>query len=74
MMGHLRYSTATSLRKDGIMSVSSLVGYGSMTLVSAWIELTGTKRVSVWKILSLAIVEALRDSEQHWGCTVNLNL
>jgi hypothetical protein len=65
----LRYNTASSLIENGIVSVASLIGHGSVTFGSVWIEPTGTNRASIWTVLAPAKVKALKELEKQWGCT-----
>jgi hypothetical protein len=53
------------------MSVTHLVGHGSVTFGFVWVEPTDTERASIWRVLALAKVKALKASEQHWGCTMD---
>jgi hypothetical protein len=67
--GRLRYSAASNPREE-IMSVPNLVGHGSVILGSTGVEPIDLKRASVCRILALAKAEALKESEQQWGRTV----
>jgi hypothetical protein len=41
-----------------------------MTCGGAYIEPTEIKKVSVWRVLVLAKVKALKEPKQQWGCTM----
>jgi hypothetical protein len=47
------------------MPMPSLVGYGSITIDSAWVELMDINRASIWRVLVLATIRTLKDPGQH---------
>jgi hypothetical protein len=52
------------------MPMPKLVGYGFIIFDSTWVELMDIKRASMWRVLVLAMVKALKELEQHWGDTM----
>jgi hypothetical protein len=57
--------TARRPREEDIMSMPNLVGYGSITFDSAWVELMNINRASIWRVLVLATVKILKNPGQH---------
>jgi hypothetical protein len=52
-------------KKTCIMSVPNLVGHGFVTFGSAWAKLMDIKRNSIWTVLVLAKVKALKEPQQQ---------
>jgi hypothetical protein len=68
MTRRLVYSTASSPREDGIMSVPNMVGH------DLWLSMgrvNENKCASLWRVLALDKIEALKEPKQHRGCTMD---
>jgi hypothetical protein len=61
---HLGY--LSNPKEDDIMSLPILIGYGSMTFGSTWIEPMDIKRALFWKVLALAKVEAVKENGHEY--------
>jgi hypothetical protein len=62
---------ASSPTENGLTQVSKLVGHESLIFGSAWEEPVEIKRATMWRGFVLDKVEALSESDEHGGCTVD---
>jgi hypothetical protein len=63
--GWLECPVDSSAREEDIVLVPDMVGDGSVTFDSTWIESVDLKRPSVWRVLVVGKGEALKEHEQH---------
>jgi hypothetical protein len=54
------------------MSVPSLVGHGCLTFGFSWVGPMDIDRPSVWRVLALDKIRALKEPMQKWERTVDL--